>query len=127
MTQAQQKTILVEEEGHQQADSGTPIPTQTSTTFLDRWLERAGKLPPIVAAVIALAYVAGYVIDGVYLNMLGVRPPDLISSRYLATGIVYLTMTLLPLAMVTIGFWMARQLPETWGKWRKGLAEVRKS
>ncbi len=52
-----------------------------------------------IGAVVGLGYLYGYIIVNWYMSYIGVRPPNLITSRYLSTGILYLVCTALPLAL----------------------------
>lgn len=85
---------------------------------LDALLSAAGRWATVTGVLIGLAYVAGYIIVNLYLALLGIRPLNLVASRYLATGLVYLLITMMPLITIGVGFWTPSEPPEHWAKWR---------
>lgn len=91
---------------------------------IDALLSAAGRWATLIGAAVGLAYVTGYIIVNFYLGALGVHALNILQSRYLATGLLFLFVSFMSVAPLAIGFWSPGLAPEGWSKRRASTTRV---
>ena len=92
---------------------------KTTETLISSLIEHLRGIVGIAGAITGLSYLVGYIIVNIYLSKFGIHNLELIKSKYLASGLLYLSLSFLLAAVPVITVGLLRERSAGLGALRK--------